>query len=217
MARAWDAELPPSEKLVLLALADAANDEGRCWPSVSTIERKSGQGERTVRRAIQALIKKGHLTQRQRLGTSPLYDVHPCHCGTPAKSAPLPDWPNTPATVAPKPLGTVNTKKDQPSSRARAKKAAHPLPENWEPKPLTAGTVCAQIVATWVPGRIERELSKFRDHHLKSDARWSDWDAAWRTWIQRAGDFENGRTDTNPIGTALGRVQDALRGRGAFR
>jgi hypothetical protein len=40
------------EKLVLLALADCANDEGRCWPSASTLARKTGEGERTVRRAV---------------------------------------------------------------------------------------------------------------------------------------------------------------------
>ena len=196
MSKAWDADLPPMEKLVLLALADAANDDGRCWPSAATIGRKSGQGERTVRRSIQALISKGHLTQYQRTGTSPIYDVHPCHTGTPASEAPLPNRPETPATQAPKPSGTVNTKKDKPSSSSRAKKAAHPLPKNWTPKPLKPGSICAQIVARWQPGRIERELSKFKDHHLRSDQRWSDWDAAWRTWIQKASDFDERRPNT---------------------
>jgi hypothetical protein len=82
MTLVWDAELPPMEKLVLLALADCANDEGHCWPSATTIKRKSGQGERTVRRCLQSLIKKGHLTQQQRNGTSPIYLVHPCQRGT---------------------------------------------------------------------------------------------------------------------------------------
>lgn len=111
MSAVWDTDLPPSEKLVLLALADAANDEGHCWPSATTIARKSGQGERTVRRAIQSLIDKKHLSQRQRSGTSPVYTLHPCQTGTPAKAAPLPDWPDTPATVAPKPLRTIKEAK----------------------------------------------------------------------------------------------------------
>jgi hypothetical protein len=88
---------------------------------------------------------------------------------------------------------TRSLQKATPSSgRARKAKPKIPLPEGWEPKPLTLGTMCAQIVSAWQPGRIERELSKFRDHHLRSDQRWSDWDAAWRTWIQRAGEFERG-------------------------
>lgn len=107
MTAAWGADLPASEKLVLLALADNANDEGHCWPSATTIARKCGQGERTVRRAVQSLIAKGHLSQRQRSGTSAVYTVHPCQCGTPANAAPLPDRPPTPANAAPKPSGTV--------------------------------------------------------------------------------------------------------------
>ena len=82
MSAVWDANIPPSEKLVLLALADCANDEGHCWPSAATLARKSGQGERTVRRAIQSLVAKGHLTQNPRNGTSPTYLVHPCQSGT---------------------------------------------------------------------------------------------------------------------------------------
>ena len=34
MSDAWSVPLPDSEKLVLLALADWSNDNGKCWPSV---------------------------------------------------------------------------------------------------------------------------------------------------------------------------------------
>jgi hypothetical protein len=116
LSAAWDADLPPMEKLVLLALADCSNDEGHCWPSAATLRRKSGQGERTVRRCIQALILKKHITQHQRSGTSPVYDVHPCHSGTPATAAPLPDRPVTPAGAAPKPKRTVSSSEAKASS-----------------------------------------------------------------------------------------------------
>ncbi len=107
MAAVWEMALPPMEKLVLLALADCANDEGKCWPSATTLARKTGEGERTVRRAVQSLIAKGALKQDQRSGTSPIYTVNPCQSGTPARAAPLPDRPDTPARAAPKPLGTI--------------------------------------------------------------------------------------------------------------
>lgn len=119
MAQVWTLDLPPSEKLVLLALADAANDEGHCWPSATSIAKKSSQGERTVRRAIRALEAAGHLTQRQRSGTSAIYTVHPCQSGTPATVAPLPERHGTPATVAPKPSRTVKKERDKPSPKAR--------------------------------------------------------------------------------------------------
>lgn len=109
MALVWELNLPPGEKLVLLALADQANDAGtQCWPSVETIAHRSGQGVRTVRRALASLEKQGHLTRQHRDGTSTQYRVHPCQNGSPAKSAPLPKTTKTPANLAPKPSRTTN-------------------------------------------------------------------------------------------------------------
>ena len=53
---AWQQALKPVPKLVLMALADAADDEGVCWPSVATVAGKVGVSTRTVRRVMQALI-----------------------------------------------------------------------------------------------------------------------------------------------------------------
>lgn len=33
------------------------------------------------------------------------------------------------------------------------------------------------------------EFAHFLDHHRKSDARWRDWTAAWRTWLKNASRF----------------------------
>ena len=103
MTKVWETNLPPGEKLVLLALADQAGDDGRqCWPSVETIAHKSGQGERTVRRALASLEEKGHLTRQHRDGTSSQYHIHPCQIGTPAKN-----------DQDPCQIGTQNTKNHQ--------------------------------------------------------------------------------------------------------
>jgi hypothetical protein len=108
MSLVWDLDLPPGDKLVLLALADQANDEGlQCWPAVATIAKRSGQGERTVRRCIADLEAKGHLTRHHRDGNSTQYHIHPCQNGSPAKSAPLPKTTPTPAKLAPKPSRTI--------------------------------------------------------------------------------------------------------------
>ena len=49
---AWGIALPPTRKVVLLALADIADDNGLCWPKHSTIAIKSTTDERTVRRVL---------------------------------------------------------------------------------------------------------------------------------------------------------------------
>jgi len=50
------------ELLVLLAMADFANDKGECWPSVATIARKARMDERSARRILRKLEANGWLT-----------------------------------------------------------------------------------------------------------------------------------------------------------
>lgn len=49
---AWALKLEPAPKFTLLALADAADDSGKCWPSVNTLAIKTSQSERTVQRHL---------------------------------------------------------------------------------------------------------------------------------------------------------------------
>lgn len=51
----WGLQLPPSEKAVLMSLADQANDAGVCWPGVGSLCERTCLGERTVQRALRAL------------------------------------------------------------------------------------------------------------------------------------------------------------------
>lgn len=50
-----------SALLVLLALADRANDKGECWPSVGDIARRTRLGERAVRKVLRGLVATGEL------------------------------------------------------------------------------------------------------------------------------------------------------------
>src|SRR4051794_39682647 len=91
MSLVWELDLPDSEKLVLLALADCANDEGDCWPSVATLTKKCSKSERTVQNCIRTLCVKGHLTQKPGPHKSWDYVVHPIvrlASDTPAAAAP---------------------------------------------------------------------------------------------------------------------------------
>lgn len=51
-----------SDRLVLLALADHADDESwSCWPSVPRLARKARVSERTVQRCLRSLAEAGHI------------------------------------------------------------------------------------------------------------------------------------------------------------
>ncbi len=59
LSQVWTLGLPHSEVLVLMALADHADDDGRrVWPSVAYTAWKTGYGERAVRRILRSLQSK---------------------------------------------------------------------------------------------------------------------------------------------------------------
>ena len=78
---AWSLEeVMGSEALVLLALADQANDEGFCWPSQQKLAPKARQSVSTLRRSLRSLEKMGLLTTITRSSTrgrrSNIYLLH---------------------------------------------------------------------------------------------------------------------------------------------
>ena len=64
MGQVWDLDMPPNKKFVLLAYADHADHAGNnVFPSVAMISRKTGYGERQIKRIKQDLIKDGYLVE----------------------------------------------------------------------------------------------------------------------------------------------------------
>jgi len=55
MTWAWSITLPPTSKLVLMALADIADDQGVCWPSHPILAAKCSLTDRSVRRVLTLL------------------------------------------------------------------------------------------------------------------------------------------------------------------
>jgi hypothetical protein len=52
----------PGELLVLLALANFADDDGACWPSIARVAHLARMSERNARRVIRKLELGGYLT-----------------------------------------------------------------------------------------------------------------------------------------------------------
>jgi len=63
---AWRQRLSPTPKLVLMALADAADDHGVCWPSVATLSGKCTVSPRTVQRVLRMLVEQQLLVAEAR-------------------------------------------------------------------------------------------------------------------------------------------------------
>lgn len=79
--------LGPTERLIMLALADHADDDGRCYPSIQRLCQRTGLSERAVRTNLRALEKSGYVRTENgggRGGTS-LYFIS----ANPAADAPF--------------------------------------------------------------------------------------------------------------------------------
>lgn len=116
--RAWDADLPLSRKMVLIALADQANDRGESYPGLESLKRRCSMGMRTVYEALRELEDQGYISRSQLPGYQTLYQIHldkllQRDLLAPAKSAgvrhpqgcgersPAPSRKTTPAAAAP--------------------------------------------------------------------------------------------------------------------
>lgn len=68
-------DLRPSDRLVLLALADRMNDTHECWPSIECLSGDTGLDKSTIIGAKNRLIDLGVIEQQKRFGTSPIYRI----------------------------------------------------------------------------------------------------------------------------------------------
>ncbi|MFC5992902.1 helix-turn-helix domain-containing protein [Pseudonocardia hispaniensis] len=75
MSLVWDSTVPAPERFTLLALADRADEDGRCWPSIGTLAQKCCTGESTVRRHLAALEQQRVITVQRRFNASSLYTI----------------------------------------------------------------------------------------------------------------------------------------------
>lgn len=84
--------------LVLLALADSANDAGVCWPSVPGLAERARTSTRHVRRALADIEQAGWVKREMRPGRKTLYRITPDTQVTPDEMSPRTQGSPTPDT-----------------------------------------------------------------------------------------------------------------------
>jgi DNA-binding transcriptional MocR family regulator len=115
---AFKLTLPSTSKFVLVALCDSANDQGECYPSVSTLMAKCSLSDRGVQRALTALEADGYVRRELRNGRSTVYWITP----NPRPNV-TPDHQSPPTDVHPSP----DTQSPPPPTHS------HPTPERQSP------------------------------------------------------------------------------------
>jgi DNA-binding transcriptional ArsR family regulator len=68
--------MPSGRRMLLLALANFANGEGLCWPSIKSLALDADLGERHVSAELKELAKAGYITIEEHAGKSNHYRLH---------------------------------------------------------------------------------------------------------------------------------------------
>lgn len=192
MSAVWRLDLPTTEKMVLLALADAANDDGVTWMALESQEgvkldliKKTSLSRRAVQGALKRLVESGYLSRVDRPGKGVIWTVKGCTSCAPQEMRPAGDAPGG-AAGAPKP--SINP---QPTSEANAssvaarasKRRERFVPDSWSPNE-------GHIAKAREFGRdLDAEVEAFRQHEFRDPK--SDFDRAFHRWLRNAGAFSS--------------------------
>lgn len=207
-----DTSAKGNDLLVLLALADNANDDGWCFPGADALTSKTRLGRSTVFRRLEQL-EAGGLVERFRRGSmrttvyrvaAPWSDVSswPAEWGTPpdgvkSQIGTLVKSHQRDSEVPPAGLVKSHGRDTEPSvepsvnrqsAAAPRRKPETALPEDWKPNAKHAALASERGV------ELSSEAFRFRAHAAANDRRQRDWSAAFTMWLSKARPEAGGRS-----------------------
>ncbi|EKE2046270.1 helix-turn-helix domain-containing protein [Salmonella enterica] len=186
----------PLRKLVLIKLADNANDEGECWPSYQHIAYQCEVSRSTVKSHIRALEDMGLLKREFRrkgeLNQSNVFyltldnaqQIPPESGGAGADRGGAGADLGGGAGADPRTYHSFEPVKE-PLER---KKKPSSMPEGFSP------SASHQKMAEEFGISLQDEFDKFTDHHLSKGSKFIDWSRALNTWLRNARGFQKSRS-----------------------
>ena len=175
-----------SDRFVLLALADFANDNNECWPAVPTIAKRCALSDRTVTRSISNLEKDGYITVKRMKGKQSRYFITPDKMSPPPDTVsppPLTESQGTPDTVSPKPLINHNI---EPSVNYYKDFPEYLLDEHIYPifQDIT-GLPTIPNSANRPPYHVLDDIRRLRSNYKTRDELIEDAKKYWEAWNER--------------------------------
>lgn len=194
----------PTTKLVLMLIADHANQDAACWPRQSLLAEKAHVTERTVRRHIQKLEDEGYLVryERRRKDGSRSSNGYRLVMDPAAEPEPQPDTSVRLLEGEQPDTGVRSNRTPASGTPGHGRPDLEPTSEPSKNHVGTARKRAAPLPGGWTPNDRHREIAKeegvdcdrqailFRDHAEATGRTLKDWDAGFRTWLRKARDFQ---------------------------
>lgn len=210
-------ELTTNVRFVLMILANRADPEGVCWPSVRYIRARTGLADSTVRECCKKISDIGLLTiagQARNDGGKGANRYNLCITVPPPPQSggtPPPqsgDAPRLDAAGVPPQSGGHETKEKTPlpdgnGSPRAPKKFVYP-----------DDFMVSPDVCKWAEERgllasyVGEQLEHFRDDARANRRLHADWDAAFKNWLRRQPNFD--RTAPRPVKGARSQPAQAV-------
>jgi len=188
------------DRLVLLAIADNANDEdGAAWPSILHLAAKTRLHRTTVLRSVRRLETLGELVVTRSFGRGSRYRIRiepvaPCatgsgerpvaesdHTGSGERLVPVAESDRTSRSGATlnhqEPSGEPSREPSVPRTRVRRRLPSTALADDWTLDEKLRGYAGRNGI-DW-----EIEFPKFRAHHQAVGSCFANWGAAWRKGV----------------------------------
>lgn len=194
---AFKLNLPPNKKIIMLALADHADERHRCFPSFAKLCQKCSVSKSTIIRQLDELENAGFISieDRFRPDGSQTSNWYQLKMGGSVKMTP-------PGVNSDTPITTNCNKEieDKPQKRKTA------IPDDFEPTPETI-KVC---IERRPDVNIDAFTIQFKEAATAGGYRYIDWQSAYRNWIMNAKGSNNVRFIGRKEKPTLDEIGDAF-------
>ncbi|EJJ8820736.1 helix-turn-helix domain-containing protein [Salmonella enterica] len=199
----------PLRKLVLIKLADNANDEGECWPSYQHIADQCEVSRSTAKSHIRALEDMGLLKREfRRKGELNQSNVFYLTLDNAQQIPPESGGAGADRGGAGADRGGAGADRGgagadlgggagaDPRTYHSFEPVKEPLERKKKPSSMPEGfspSASHQKMAEEFGISLQDEFDKFTDHHLSKGSKFIDWSRALNTWLRNARGFQKSR------------------------
>lgn len=188
-----------SQKVVLISLANFADEAGYAFPSIKTIADMSCVSESSVRRALSDLVDAGilRIDYRFRADGSQTSSGYFLSLTPPVNLTPPPPTVTPPPVTADTPYNHQITTTLIDTDVSIKQKRKSRIKPDWVP--TEPDWQYARSLGL-LQKEIDNEATEFKQYYLSKGTAWLDWGIVWKRWIGRYVKGRGGKAGgSNPV------------------